>query len=145
MSRKSRLHLTAGCFAFLFLLFYVLEIDSYARIGRGGSFGSRGSRTYSSPTRPASSSPNRSYQSPSQPSQPGSGLFGGSNLLRGVAGGIAGGMLGSMLFRGLGFGAGGTMGGGGIGLFEILLFAVALYVIYRLVKKRREGRSTRWE
>jgi predicted lipid-binding transport protein (Tim44 family) len=138
MSTKARLHLAAGSFAFLFLLFYALEIDSDARMGRGGSFGSRGSRSYSSPTRSAPSSPNRSYQSPSQPSQPGSGLFGGSSLLRGMAGGIAGGMLGSMLFRGLGFGATGAMGGGGIGLFEIVVLAIVLYFIYRFIKKRRE-------
>jgi|WetSurMetagenome_2_1015567.scaffolds.fasta_scaffold412650_1 predicted lipid-binding transport protein (Tim44 family) len=138
MVTKSRFPLAAGCLALLFLLFYALEIDCYARMGSRGSFGSRGSRSYSSPTRSAPSSPNRSYQSPSQPSQPGSGLFGGGSLLRGVAGGIAGGMLGSMLFRGLGFGAGGGVGSGGIGLFEILLLAVILYFIYRSIKKRRE-------
>ena len=134
MSTKTRFHLAAGCFAFLFLLFYALEIDSYARMGRGGSFGSRGTRSYSSPTRSAPSSPNRSYQSPSQPSPPGSG----SSLLRGMAGGIAGGMLGSMLFSGLGFGATGATGGGGIGLFEIVILAAILYFVYRFIKKRRE-------
>lgn len=138
MTTRLRFHLAAGCFAFLFLLFYALEIDSYARMGRGGSFGSRGSRSYSSPTRSAPSTPNRSYQSPSQPSQPGSGLFGGNSLLRGVAGGLAGGMLGSMLFSGLGHGATGATGGGGIGFFEIALFAVVIYFIYRFMKKRRE-------
>jgi len=137
MIRRKYVPLVAGCFAFLFLLFYVLEIDSFARIGRGGSFGSRGSRSYSSPSRTAPSNPSRSYQSPSQPSQPG-GIFGGGGFMRGLAGGIAGGFLGSLLFRGLGFGAGGGWGGGGIGLFEVLLLAVILYLIYRFVKKRRE-------
>jgi predicted lipid-binding transport protein (Tim44 family) len=140
MSRRTYLPLVAGCFAFLFLLFHVLEIESYARIGGGGSFGSRGSRSFSPPSRSTTSSPYRSYRSPSsQPAQPGGGLFGGSSLLRGMAGGIAGGFLGSILFRGLGFGAGaGWGGGGGIGLFEILLLAVILYMIYRFVKRRRE-------
>jgi predicted lipid-binding transport protein (Tim44 family) len=50
-----------------------------------------------------------------------------------MAGGIVGGMLGGMLFRGLGF------GGSGIGLFEIILIAGICYMIYRMVKKRREG------
>jgi predicted lipid-binding transport protein (Tim44 family) len=127
--------------AFLFSLFYVLEVDSFARIGGGGSFGSRGSRSFSAPSRSAPSSPSRSYQSPSQPSQPGGGLFGGGGggFFRSMAGGIAGGFLGSMLFRGLGFGGGwGGGGGGGIGLFEIILLAVILYLVYRFIKKRRE-------
>ena len=53
-------------------------------------------------------------------------------------GGMAGGFLGSMLFRGLGFG-----GGGGIGLFEIILLAFILYLVYRFVKKRREQAERR--
>jgi predicted lipid-binding transport protein (Tim44 family) len=59
--------------------------------------------------------------------------------MRSMAGGIVGGMLGGMLFRSLGMaGAGGGMaGGGGIGLFEILLLAGIGYLIYRYVKKRR--------
>jgi predicted lipid-binding transport protein (Tim44 family) len=138
MSRRTGLRFAIGCLMFLFSLLYALEIDSYARMGGGGSFGSRGSRSYSSPSRSAPSSPSRSYQPPSQPSQPGGGLFGGGGFMRSMAGGIAGGFLGSMLFRGLGFGAGGGWGGGGgIGLFEILLFALILYLIYRFIKKRR--------
>ncbi len=63
--------------------------------------------------------------------------------MRSMAGGMAGGLLGGMLFRGLGFGgAGGGMGGGGIGLFEILLLAGIGYLIYRFIKKKREGSST---
>jgi predicted lipid-binding transport protein (Tim44 family) len=142
MPRRTGHKYVAALAVFLFSLFYVLEVDSFARVGGGGSFGSRGSRTYSSPSRSAPSSPSspsRSYQSPSQPSQPGGGLFGGGGFMRSMAGGIAGGFLGSMLFRGLGIGGGwGGGGGGGIGLFEILLLAVILYMVYRFVKKRRE-------
>jgi predicted lipid-binding transport protein (Tim44 family) len=119
-----------------FFLLFVLQIDSYARIGGGRSSGFRGSRTYSSPTRTAPlspSSPSRSYQQPGTPYQQPSG----GGFFRGMMGGLAGGMLGSMLFRGLGFG-GGDWGGGGIGLFDILLLALILYLIYRFVKKRRE-------
>jgi predicted lipid-binding transport protein (Tim44 family) len=54
-----------------------------------------------------------------------------------MAGGIIGGMLGGMLFRGLGF-AGGGFGGSGIGLFEIILIAGICYMIYRMVKRKRE-------
>ena len=60
--------------------------------------------------------------------------------MRSMAGGIMGGMLGGMLFRSLGMAAAGGMGGGGgIGLFEILLLAGIGYLIYRFVKKKREA------
>jgi predicted lipid-binding transport protein (Tim44 family) len=54
-----------------------------------------------------------------------------------MAGGLVGGMIGGMLFRSLGFGGGGDMGGGGIGLFEIILIAGILYGIWWYIKKRR--------
>ncbi len=120
-----------------FILLFVLQIDSFARVGGGRSSGFRGSRTYSSPTRTAPTSPSapsRSYQQPTTPSQQPSG----GGFFRGMMGGLVGGMLGSMLFRGLGFGGTGGWGGGGIGLFEILLLAVILYLVYRFIKKRRE-------
>jgi predicted lipid-binding transport protein (Tim44 family) len=47
-----------------------------------------------------------------------------------------GGFLGSMLFRGLGF-AGTGEGGGGIGLFEILLGGALLFGVYWYFKNRR--------
>jgi len=50
---------------------------------------------------------------------------------------LLGGFLGSMLFRGLGFGGTGGIGGG-IGFFEILIFALLGYLIYRFIKSRRE-------
>jgi len=58
-------------------------------------------------------------------------------LWGGIGGGILGGLLGGMLFSSLGFG--GTRGGfgGGIGLFEILLFGALLYGIYWFIKARR--------
>jgi predicted lipid-binding transport protein (Tim44 family) len=127
--------LTAG---FFYLFFGVLELDAFARAGAGRSFGSRGSRP---------SVPGRSYSSPSpsQPAptprqQPGSSFssprpFGG--FMGGLGGMLIGGFLGSMLFRGLGFGSTGGIGGG-IGFFEILIFALLGYLIYRFIKSRRE-------
>ena len=59
-----------------------------------------------------------------------------------------GGMLGSMLFSNPagagtgGVGAGGMGEGGGMGLFEIVLLAGGGYLIYRYIKKRREGSSS---
>ncbi|MBZ0154591.1 MAG: Tim44 domain-containing protein [Alphaproteobacteria bacterium] len=128
---------------FTFFAVY-LEESAFARAGRSGgsggsSLGSRGSRTYSAPSRPAPSQ--NTYQNqqssalPQQPAAPQSGGF-----LRNMAGGLAGGFLGAMLFRSLGFGGGmGGMGGGGIGLIEILLIAGIGFVIYKMVRSRRQA------
>lgn len=58
--------------------------------------------------------------------------------MRGLAGGLVGGAIGSMLFGSLAnAGTGGGIGGSGIGLLQILLFAGAGYFIYsRFFKKR---------
>jgi predicted lipid-binding transport protein (Tim44 family) len=135
-------------FSLFFLLFYVLEIDAFARAGGGRSSGSRGSRSYSSPSSPSKSATSPSRQvgpSPSTPmSQPQSGGF-LRNMAGGLAGGILGGMLGGMLFRGMGNAGGGVggVGGGGIGLFEIALIGLILYGIWWFIKKkRREAAAT---
>lgn len=128
----------------LLVIFFMLQADCFARVGRGGSMGSRGSRSYSSPYRSSTSGtyqsqPRSTYNQPTtqpynQPAQrPSGGIF------RGMMGGLAGGFLGSLLFRGLGFGGqGGWGGGGGMGLFEILLLAALGFGIYWFVKKRRQ-------
>ncbi|HXE97073.1 MAG TPA: Tim44 domain-containing protein [Dongiaceae bacterium] len=117
----------------------VLEYDAHARAGGGSrSMGSAGSRSYSRPASPSPQpAPSRQQAAPSPPfQQPASGGF-----LRSMAGGMVGGMLGGMLFRSLGFGGMGGGMGGGIGLFEILLLAGIGYLIYRFIKKNREGSS----
>ncbi len=59
-------------------------------------------------------------------------------MMQGIAGGIAGGLLGSMLFGGTGHAASrGGMGGGGIGLFEILILGLLAYLGYRFYRSRR--------
>jgi len=72
--------------------------------------------------------------------QPSPSPMGG--FFRNVAGGLAGGFLGAMLFRGLGFGGmggmGGGFGGGGIGILEILLLAGLGFVIYKMVKSKKQ-------
>ena len=123
--------------ALMFLSLTVLETTAHARGGGGRSMGSRGSRSFSRQAAPPSYQPGPSRPqmapSPSPFQQPGGGSF-----LRSMAGGIAGGLLGGMLFRSLGMAGTGMGGGGGIGLFEILLLAGIGYMIYRFVKKRRE-------
>ncbi len=127
--------------AMLFLSATVLEFEAHARAGGGSrSSGSSGSRSYSRPASPSSQpAPSRPQQAAPAPGfqQPASGGF-----MRSMAGGIAGGLIGGMLFRSLGFsGMGGGTGGGGIGLFEIILLAGIGYLIYRYIKKKREESS----
>ncbi len=124
----------------IFCFFWVFSIqdDAFGRVGGGRTSGSRGSRPVA---------PSRSY-SPQKPAQPPSGAQEaapipqqqprGGGFLRGLGGGILGGILGGMLFRGLGFGGDGTSGGG-IGLFEILLFAALVYFAYLWFVKRRRA------
>jgi len=123
-------------FSLLFFVTYVLELDAYARIGGSRSFGSRGSRSYSTPASPQSSPSSPSRQMGAAPSAPAAAPQSGG-FLRGMAGGLVGGMIGGMLFRSLGFAGEGTTGGGGIGIFEILLMAGILYGIWWYMKKRR--------
>jgi predicted lipid-binding transport protein (Tim44 family) len=123
-------------FSLFFLVTYIMELDASARAGGGRSFGSRGSHSYSAPSSPSSqpSSPSR-QAGPAPSSQPAPSQGGG--FMKGIAGGLVGGMLGGMLFRSLGFGGDGGMGGGGIGLFEIILIVGILYGIWWYIKKRR--------
>lgn len=126
----------------LTLIFMTAEAD--ARAGGGRSMGSRGSRSYSRPAAP-STAPSPYQATPQQARPQGPSPFqqpqpAGGGFLRSMAGGLVGGMLGGMLFRSLGFGGGmGGMGGGGIGLFDILLLAGIGYLIYRFVKSKRQA------
>jgi len=119
----------------------VFETSAFARAGGGRSFGSRGSRSYSLPSRSYQQpSPSRQQDSPSQsPYQPSPSRQQSGSFLRSLGSGILGGFLGGMLFRSLGFGSGGFgAGGGGIGIFDILLICGIGYLIYRMIKKRRQ-------
>lgn len=125
--------------AVMFLSMTVLEMSAHARAGGSRSMGSRGSRSYSQPSRPSSPSAPRQQAAPApRPFQQQQG----GGFLRSMAGGLVGGMLGGMLFRSLGFAGPGGMGGGGIGLFEILLLAGIGYLIYRFIKKRSAASSS---
>ena len=136
--KKNIVKVFAVVAAVMFLSITVLELNAHARAGGSRSFGSRGARSYS---RPASN-----YSQPSQSRQqaaPAPSPFQqqGGGFMRSMAGGIVGGMLGGMLFRSLGMAGAGGMGGGGIGLFEIILLAGIGYLIYRFVKKKREANA----
>ncbi len=133
----------------LFTFFAVhFEESAFARAGRSGgfgggsSFGSRGSRTYSAPSRPAPSQNQyqrqQTRQSPVSPAPMPQSPFGG--FMRSLGGGLLGGFMGALLFRSLGFGGIGSTGGfGGIGLFDIILLGLGIFIIYRLVKSKRQA------
>jgi len=126
-------------FIFYFLCFYVLPLDAFARVSGGRSSGSRGSRSSTPPGSYSTPKPTQPSTPPSQFSQP-PPQQPQSSLWRGIAGGIVGGILGGMLFRSLGFGGGlGAEGGGGIGLFEILLIGALLFGVYWYIKRRRQA------
>jgi predicted lipid-binding transport protein (Tim44 family) len=113
--------------------------EASARAGRGRSFGSGAGRSSFAPRPAPSHDAGRTSQAPSaQGAQPFQDRQGGMfrGMGGGLLGGLAGGLLGGMLFRSLGF-AGAGVGTGGIGLFEILLVAGLLYLIYRFVASRR--------
>ena len=125
-------------FGLFFLLFYILEIDAFARAGGGRSSGSRGSRSYSSPASPSpqQSQSRQQYVPTPNPIQQQTG----GGFMRGIAGGI----MGSMLFSSIA-GAGAATGaatGSGIGLFEIILLAGVGYLIYRYIKRKRAAGSS---
>jgi predicted lipid-binding transport protein (Tim44 family) len=109
--------------------------EAWARAGSGGS---RGSRSYSPPAQPAPMSP----ASPSTPSRaPGAPMspaprpspFGG--IMGALGGFMIGGLLGSLLFGGLG---GGLGSGVGFGLFDVLLIGGGLFLLFRLMRSRRQ-------
>lgn len=109
-----------------------LERYVEARAGGGRSGGSRGSRTYQAPTRPSQPGPSQPRREASPPpQQPGPVAPQPGGFMRGLAGGLVGGLLGSLLFSSLAQAGWGGLGGSGIGLFEILLFAGLGYFIYR--------------
>ena len=109
------------------------------RMGGGGSFGSKSSysRSYSpstpsyAPTTPSKLAQQTTQATPqtpvTQPQAP--GMF--SRMGWGLGGLLAGGLLGSMLFGGGGWGS-----GGGIGILEILLIGLVVYLGYRFLRSR---------
>ena len=117
----------------LMLVSWVLA-DAASVWARAPSGGGRGSRSYSAPARPAPSpvtpanptSPSRTLTQPTPSQRP--GFFG--SLMGGIVGFALGGLIGSLLFGG-GFGS-------GIGLVEILLVAVGVFLLMRVIRGRRQ-------
>ncbi len=120
-----------------------------ARMGGGRSFGSQPSMRAPAP-RPAPAQPytqQRPMQQPrpmNQPAQPRGGMGFGGGLLGGL---LAGSVLGS-LFGGGGqgqvageAGQSGAAGGGGIGLFDIIILLGGIWLLMRLFKRRQQAQQ----
>ncbi|MGC8494774.1 MAG: Tim44 domain-containing protein [Syntrophobacteraceae bacterium] len=124
-------------------VFLFTESNGWARAGGGGLSGSRGGRSFSSPKMPSRLSPGvNSYGSPGARSYPGTipqsrdvGLS-RNPFMTGLAGGLAGGFLGNMLFGGTGHAAPGAAPRGGIGLLDLAILGVVLYLGWRFFKRR---------
>ncbi len=107
--------------------------EAWARAGSGGS---RGSRSYSQPARPAPvsptspSTPSRSPSAPVASPAPRPSPFGG--MMGALGGFLIGGMLGGLLFGGLGGGL------GGVGLLDLLLIGGGAFLLFRLMRARRQ-------
>ena len=130
-SKRRMILAVAGVLA-LGLTQITLENYAEARAGGGSSGGFRGSRTYQSPARPSQPGPSQPRREANPtPQQPGPIAPQPGGFMRGIAGGLVGGFLGSMLFSGLAHAGWGGLGGSGIGLFEVLLFAGLGYFLYR--------------
>ena len=125
---KRKITLVAIATVFLFLGAGFLELADARSRGGGRSFQKS----------PAASKPAQQSQPRQTATNPTASPM-GSPFVRGLAGGIMGGFLGSMLFSGMAHGMGGTggLGGSGIGLFEILLFAGLGYLVYRWFSRRK--------
>ncbi len=140
MNTKLRLFFVLSAM-FFFAMSTVIESTAWARAGGSRSMGSRGSKSFSSPQVPTSPSPGMSMpgrnSSPGSFAQPSGGSFGRSPFMQGLAGGMAGGLLGSLLFGGTGHASPGGFGGGGIGVMDIVLLGLLLYLAYRFFRKRR--------
>ena len=113
---------------FLFFAFSLFDLGVFTDHADARS--RSGGRSFS---RSRSISPPPSRTSPSATQRSSSGGF-----MRGMAGGLVGGAIGSMLFGSLAHaGAGGGLGGSGIGLFQILLLGGIGYFVYsRFFKKK---------
>jgi predicted lipid-binding transport protein (Tim44 family) len=119
-----------GVVVVLAVLVAMPAADAWARAGSGGS---RGSRSYSAPVAPSPvtpTSPSRSLQPAPAPSPARPSPFGG--FMGGLGGFLVGGLLGGLLFGGLG------RGFGGIGVLDLLLIGVAIFLLVRMLGRRRQ-------
>jgi len=144
MSFKSLFKACIGLLVVWFVFFVALESSAFARAGGGRSFGSRGSRSFSIPRpaapAPAQTAPGAGQLASPQASGPAAGFPQQGGFLRSMAGGLIGGMAGAMLFRSLGMaGESSETTGGGIGMLDIALIGLLLYLLFSYFKKRRRA------
>jgi predicted lipid-binding transport protein (Tim44 family) len=132
--REARPRLILAVLAFLAVTaLSQLALETYvdARAGGGRSGGFRGSRSSQAPARPAQPAPSQRRETSPQAQPPGAMAAQPGGFMRGLGGGLLGGFLGAMLFSSFAHAGMGGLGGSGIGLVEILLFAGIGYFLYR--------------
>ncbi len=125
----TKMKLAAAFIIGLFLMIGYVELAEARSRGGGRSF-----KSSPSTSKPAAKQSQPSAAQQTNAPRPGGGF--GSGLAGGIMGGVMGGFLGSMLFGGVAH-AGGGLGGSGIGLFEILLFAGLGFFLFRWFSRRR--------
>lgn len=134
----------SGLLALVLSCGMLADVAFAKRMGGGGSFGGKAGYSRSYTPRQAPSSPTtqpapaarplnqqQSMAPGSMPQQQRPSMF--SRLGWGLGGFMAGGLLGSMLFGhgGMGWGA-----GGGIGMLDILLIGLVIFLGYKLLRRR---------
>jgi predicted lipid-binding transport protein (Tim44 family) len=122
----------------LALAVFLMAVDlaEARRMGGGKSFGSKSSYSsgYTKPASPAKDTAGMERQAtPGPNAAPSKGGF-----LKGGLGGMLGGLLMGGLIGSLFFGG----GFGGIGIFELLLFAFAGYLLFRFIRSRKNAQAS---
>ncbi|MDP2106706.1 MAG: Tim44 domain-containing protein [Desulfobulbaceae bacterium] len=127
------MHFSSKHFIPILFIFFACSLLDFGVLTEQADARSRsGGRSFKQ-SRSVSPAPSRTTPSTKSAQQSNSGGF-----MRGMAGGLVGGAIGSMLFGSLAHaGAGGGLGGSGIGLFQILILGGIGYFVYsRFFKKK---------
>jgi predicted lipid-binding transport protein (Tim44 family) len=112
---------------------FVWMDDAWARAGGGSSGGSRGSRSYSAPATSSQGVSRQPAAPTSSPTPTAPQRSGWGGMIGGMVGGLLlGGLLGSLF-------SGGSFGGGGVGLLEIIVLAGLAFLAFRMFRGRTQA------
>jgi len=128
---------TGVVLAVFLLLVASVDFASAKRLGGGNSIGNR--QSFSQTTRPDMGAPSGSFgsqQSAPRPSPMGTATPGGGLFSRPGLGGMLGGLLVGGLVGSL-FSGGHGMGGGGVGLLDLILIGGGLFLLFKFLRSHR--------